>query len=138
MHHQKGIQSCIRCYRKCYPKPLFSLKTVMLINSHYRYLLLGKLQVLLPNMFVYWMLTSQYSWGRPGRDHMVVGFTITYAISAYHHWCCEFESWSGRGVQHYVIKFVSDLRQVGGFLQVLRFPPPRYNWNIVESGVKHH
>ena len=27
-------------------------------------------------------------------------------------------------VQHYVIKFVSDLRQVGGFLQVFRFPPP--------------
>jgi hypothetical protein len=25
---------------------------------------------------------------------------------------------------HYVIKFVSDLRQVGGFLWVLRFPPP--------------
>ena len=24
------------------------------------------------------------------RDRMVVGFTITYAISAYHHWCCEF------------------------------------------------
>jgi len=22
---------------------------------------------------------------RGGRDHMVVGFTITYAISAYHH-----------------------------------------------------
>jgi len=20
--------------------------------------------------------------------------------SAYHHWCCEFISWSGRGVQH--------------------------------------
>jgi hypothetical protein len=27
-------------------------------------------------------------------------------------------------IQHYVIKFVSDLRQVGGFLWVLRFPPP--------------
>jgi len=26
--------------------------------------------------------------------------------------------------QHYVIKFVSDLRQVGDFLRVLRFPPP--------------
>ena len=24
-------------------------------------------------------------------------FTTTYAISAYHHWCCEFESQSGRG-----------------------------------------
>jgi hypothetical protein len=27
-------------------------------------------------------------------------------------------------IQHYVIKFVSDLRQVGGFLQGLQFPPP--------------
>jgi hypothetical protein len=27
-------------------------------------------------------------------------------------------------IQHYVIKFVSDLRQVGSFLRVLRFPPP--------------
>jgi hypothetical protein len=27
-------------------------------------------------------------------------------------------------IQHYVIKFVSDLRQVGGFLWVLWFPPP--------------
>jgi hypothetical protein len=55
---------------------------------------------------------------------MVVGLTTTYAISAYHHWCCEFESRSGRDVQQYVIKFVSDLREVDGFLRVLRFPPP--------------
>jgi hypothetical protein len=27
-------------------------------------------------------------------------------------------------IQLYVIKFVSDLRQVGDFLRVLRFPPP--------------
>ena len=27
-------------------------------------------------------------------------------------------------IQHYVIKFVSDLRQVGSFLRVLLFPPP--------------
>ena len=27
-------------------------------------------------------------------------------------------------IQLYVIKFVSDLRQGGGFLRVLRFPPP--------------
>ena len=42
-------------------------------------------------------------WGRRGCDRMVVGFTTTYAISAYHHWC-EFEFRSGRDVQHYVIK----------------------------------
>jgi hypothetical protein len=27
-------------------------------------------------------------------------------------------------MQNYVIKFVSDLRRVGGFLWVLRIPPP--------------
>jgi len=35
---------------------------------------------------------------RRGRDRMVVGFTTAYAIITYHHWCCEFESRSGRGV----------------------------------------
>jgi hypothetical protein len=43
---------------------------------------------------------------RRGRDRMIVGFTTTCAISAYHHWCCELESRSGRSAQHYVIKFV--------------------------------
>ena len=66
----------------------------------------------------------QHLRGHRGSDRMVVGFTATYAISAYHYSCCEFESRSWRGVQHYVMKFVSDLRQVSGFLRVLRFPPP--------------
>jgi hypothetical protein len=33
-----------------------------------------------------------------GRDCIVVGFTTTYAISAYQHLSCEFESRSWRGV----------------------------------------
>jgi len=39
-------------------------------------------------------------------------------ISAYHHESCELEprSWRMYSIEHYVIKFVSDLRQVGGFL----------------------
>jgi hypothetical protein len=57
-------------------------------------------------------------------DRILVGFITTYAISAYHHWCYEFESRSRRGVQHYVIKLVSDMRQVGGFRRVLWFPQP--------------
>ena len=40
------------------------------------------------------------------------------------HWCCDLESRSGRCVQYYVIKFVSDLQQLEGFLLFLRFPPP--------------
>ena len=60
-------------------------------------------------------------------------FITTYAISDYHHQHCEFESRLGEvySIQHYVIKFVSDLRQFGGFLRVLRFPLPKkmkYCW----------
>jgi hypothetical protein len=44
-------------------------------------------------------------------------------------------------IQHYVIQFVSGLRQVGDFLLTLRIPPlikltPRYNWHIVKRGIK--
>jgi hypothetical protein len=45
-----------------------------------------------------------------GRDRMVIGFTTAH-VEVY-------------SIQHYVIKCVSDLSQVGGFLQVLRYPPP--------------
>ena len=80
-------------------------------------------------------------------DRMVVEFTTTYAISAYHHWCCEFKSLSGWGVQHYVIKFVSDLWQVSGFLWVRLFPPPikltatiklKYCWNSIKTNKQQY
>jgi len=52
-------------------------------------------------------------------------FTTTYAISAYHHWCCGFDSRSGRGVLDTTFcGKVCQGRQVGGFLRVLRLPPP--------------
>ena len=70
------------------------------------------------------VLYIHYQSGSSWRDRMVVGFTAIYVISAYHHWRCEFEPGSRRGVQQYVIKFVSTLRKVAGFLRVLRFPPP--------------
>ena len=50
-------------------------------------------------MLIYWLRTIIYIiyiyiiWTHS--DHMVVGFTSTYATSVYHHWCCEFESHSG-------------------------------------------
>ena len=64
---------------------------------------------------------SKRRWGRRGRDRMVIGFTTTYAISAYRPIPTKVvgsnpvhgEVYS---IQLYVIKFVSDLRQVGGFL----------------------
>ena len=49
---------------------------------------------------------------------VVVGFTTTYAGGT-----CELESRSGKvySIQHYVIKFVSDLRQINGFLHIFWF-----------------
>ena len=40
-------------------------------------------------------------------------------------------------IQHYVIKFVCDLRKDGGFLHHENWPQ-RYNCNIVEGSVKHY
>jgi len=58
--------------------------------------------------------------------YSIVGFTTTCAISAYHHWSCKLVPAHGEmySIQHYMIKYVSYLRQVCGFLLVLRFPPP--------------
>jgi hypothetical protein len=63
-------------------------------------------------------------WIRGRRDRMTVGFMTTYVMSVYHHWSCQLESRDMYSIQHYVIKFASDRRQVGGFLRALRFPPP--------------
>ena len=52
-----------------------------------------------------------------GRDCIVVGFTTNVVSSNLAHGKVYW-------IQHYVIKFVSDLQQVSGFLRVLWFPPP--------------
>ena len=59
---------------------------------------------------------------RRDRDRMVVGFTISYMQSfpiTTKVMCSNPHSGEVYSIQHYVIKFVSDLRQVGRFLQVL-------------------
>ena len=55
--------------------------------------------------------------GHGGHDDMVVGFTTNVvSLNPVHG-----EVYS---IQHYVIKFFNDLRQIGDFLRVLLFPPP--------------
>ena len=64
------------------------------------------------DFYVFRFTVSDYPFGifrdSRGSDRMVVAFITTYVISTYHHWWCEFEPRPGWGVQHYVIKFVSD------------------------------
>ena len=85
---------------------------------------------------IHWSIKGRlWSW--------LYGSWIYNAISVYHHWCCEFESRSGRHVRHYVIKFAMTCdRSVvfsgsSGFLHQYNWLP-RYNWTIVESGVNHY
>jgi hypothetical protein len=46
------------------------------------------------NQYIYRSIFYNKCPGCCGSDCMVVGFTTTYAISAYHHWSCELESHS--------------------------------------------
>ena len=124
--------------RLIYDWQTVSHKLIFVLGEHFLTMIckfsLWSLHATISN--IYYQVTSKLSvisnltWGRRGSDRMVVGFTTTYAIGAFHHWFCEFQSQSRWGVQHYVIKFVSDLLQVGGFLWVLRFPPPiKLTWH---------
>jgi hypothetical protein len=55
--------------------------------------------------------------------HILISFVLTIILNKKKITGCKFESHPGEVylIQYYVIKFVSDLRQVSGFLQ---FPPP--------------
>ena len=78
---------------------------------------------------------------------MIVGFTTTCVISAYNHYSGEFEprSWLSVLDKTFCNK-VCQWLATDGWLStgwVLWFFSPikltsQYNWNIVESGVKHH
>ena len=59
---------------------------------------------------------------RSGHDRMVVGFTTTYAIRAYHHYS-GFEIRSWRGALDVTLCDKVCQRHIGGFQRVL-FPPP--------------
>ena len=59
--------------------------------------------------------------GHHGHDHIVVGLLPMQSVPITTNVVS-----SNPTQADYVIKFVSDLRQVSGFLKVLRFPP-RYN-----------
>ena len=86
-----------------------------------------------------WFMYEHFNSGRC--DRIVVEFTTTCAISAYHHYSCEFESHSWRGVL--------DLTLFDKYCQCLQFSPgtpvsftnnpDRHDISeMVESDIKHH
>ena len=117
-----GLIQNVVCDRKCTRKKDSLIKGTTGIKQHIQ-------NTNIRNYLCKHLLHCMQDWNEfysrdcRGRDGMLAGFTTTYAISAYHHWCCELESRSGGGVL-YVIKFVCNLQQDGGFLWILVFPPP--------------
>jgi hypothetical protein len=85
---------------------------------------------------------SHSNWGHCGRDRMVVGFTTLYAISNYHHWSCEFESCSLRGVLNTTLcdKVCQRLATGLWFSRgTLVSSTNKTEWHdIAEIGIKHH
>ena len=65
-------------------------------------------------------LSYRYIGNRRGLEHMVLVLINTCAISSCHHLRCEFEFCPGEvsSILHYVVNFVSDLWQFGGFLHL--------------------
>jgi hypothetical protein len=60
-------------------------------------------------------LSLIYKFSASRRGHIVVGFTTTYEISATNIVSLNSAYGNVYSLQYYVIKVVSDLRQVGGF-----------------------
>jgi len=63
-------------------------------------------------------------WVRRGRDRMVVGLATIRSVSITTNGVSSNPA-NGEvySIQHYAIKFISVLRQIGGFLRVPQFPP---------------
>jgi hypothetical protein len=75
-------------------------------------------------MMLVWLMVfnATYEQGRRGCDcdHMVVGFTTAYVLSITTNVLRSIPTQTRcTQLQHYVIKFFSDVRQVGGFLWVI-------------------
>ena len=67
------------------------------------------------------LMFSTTSMGYHGHDHMVPIQSVPITTNIVGSNPAHGEVYS---IQHYMIKFASDLQQVGGFLRVLQFPPP--------------
>jgi hypothetical protein len=70
-----------------------------------------------------------------GRDHMVVGLDLPVQSVPITTQVVSLNPVHGEvySMQHYVIKFISDLRQVGDFLWVLWFPPDVHPMNTQKN-----
>jgi hypothetical protein len=117
---------CIDSYKSNYntitTAPKFFFRSLHTINTHYMYIVLVQLLVTCQVTCIKCITTRQIAllWGIPQSNLVFINVDIkaTTVVSS--------NPVHGEVylIQHYVIKFISDLRQVSGFLRVLRLSPP--------------
>jgi hypothetical protein len=124
------IPSCVHNFKNNLHFLLYNLNTSIHV-SLYKHVHFVKQNMLHSNRYAHFWKNINFfllisNRGRRGRDGMVVGFIatmqsvpITTKVMSSN--LVPEEVYS---IQHYVIKFVGDLRQIGGFLRGLRCPPP--------------
>jgi len=88
------------CHGNCYIIVHYTrvVNSCYYLSNHCACKITKKLHLNIKLLYLPYSYLSNNQGGRRGGDRMVARFTTTYAISAYHHWCCEFESWSGHKV----------------------------------------
>jgi hypothetical protein len=90
------FSTIFQLYRDCqfywWRKPEYPEKTTDLVNFTHIFIKIRAERAFWYSFSVSILrIMSNFIMGHRGHDRMVVGFTITYAISAYHHKCCDFE-----------------------------------------------
>jgi len=120
-----------KCYVWDYISNLHITEHICLTFCQLSVIILDRIHAIRVNMGKTWLNMCSIGvrnycnriWSRRDSVILVVEFTTIYAITTKlvrsNHVHNGIYS-----IQHYVIKFVSDLQQVGGFLRVFRFPPP--------------
>ena len=116
------------------PMYLYKCKMHVIWSHNFRFSMSLSLS---PNSF-YRLTTDCTEGGGLTREHCIEVWHIFCYIKV-HITTNDMSSNLAQAIQHYVIKFASDLWQVRGFLSALRFPPPIQltPLKFVESGVKH-
>ena len=105
---------------------LFKKFNIKILNFQWKHCMVQWFDQIFLNLL--FLLFPKSNRGHHGRDRMVVGFTTTLYLCNQCQSPLRLSSNPVHGevssIQHYVIKFVSDLWQVSGFLRVVQFPQP--------------
>ena len=122
LEYQEYKKNCLSRIKQLYQNPLWELYYLMWYFILYKFSVMFQQPKLKfeEKYCVLWSVWTEPNFSH-SRDYSEVQKQLIFPIDIFHHWSYEFEPVHGKvySIHQYVIKLVSDLRQV------LLFPPPR-------------